>query len=99
MFNDDFKARVFKISLPAGYGRKAIKAFENNSHVLLRYLLEDLLTDSRMYVDGNIGNNREVKEGWELTFQDRQTIYSEFMEILTKKLDNGELLSEYRVRI
>ena len=99
MFSDDFKTKVFKISLPAGYARRAITAFETNNHVLLRYLLEDLLADSRMYVDGNIGYNREVKPDCELTFQDRQNIYSEFMEILTEKLDNGELLPEYRVRI
>lgn len=99
MFSDEFKQKVFKVCLPVGLGKKAVNAFENNNHVALRHLLEDLMDDIHLYEKWNIGSNRKVREDKIHTFNDRQEIYSEFMELLTKKIDSGKLSPEYRVCI
>lgn len=98
MFSDDFKDRVFKVCLPTGLGGRAVYALEKGSHTLLRYVLEDLLDDFELYEDENQGSNRKVRFDKVHTFEDRQSVYSELMELITNKIDNGELLPEYRVR-
>jgi hypothetical protein len=99
MFNDKFKERLLKVSLPAGIGRVMTEALESDNHVKIRYLLEELLDDPDLYLNGNTGFDRMVDVNKYLTYTDRLDAYSEFMEILNNKLDEGELLPEYRLRI
>lgn len=98
MFSNDFKDRVFKVCLPAGAAGLAVRAFETNDHIRLRNLLEDLLDDMHLYENWNTGSNRKVKKNKIHTFEARQAVYSELMEMINTKLDSGELLSEHRVR-
>ena len=99
MFSNEFKTKVFKVALPAGAGRLAVEALEHNSPNKLRYILEELLDDPHLYVNGNIGSNRKVRQDKKHTHESRQEIYSELMELLTNKIDNGELSPENGVYI
>lgn len=99
MFSNEFKTKVFKVTLPAGAGRLAAEALENNKPNKLRHILEELLDDPHLYVNGNIGSNRKIRQDKKHTHESRQEIYSEFMELLINKIDNGELSPENRIHI
>lgn len=99
MFNNEFKTKVFKVAMPAGAGRVAVEALENNKVHKLRYLLEELLDDPHLYVNGNIGSNRKVKQDKKHTYESRQEVYSDLMELINNRLDSGELLPEYGIHI
>ena len=99
MFSAEFKTKAFQVCFPAGAARAIISALEANNPVRVRNILEDLLDDEWLYVNNNLGSNRKVKEGKELTFESRQELYTEFMDNYIKDLDAGRIPREYRVHI
>lgn len=99
MFSNEFKNQAFQVCLPCGLGRRMAEALESDSYNTVRFIIEDLLDDHNLYVHNNTGNNRQVKEEHKESYNDRVELYSNFMEMLTKKLDNGKLLPESGLRI
>lgn len=95
MFSNEFKTKVLRVTLPVGLGSKAVKHMENSEYTPLRYMLEDLLDDPKMYET----NSKEVKPFYKTIHSMRLEAYSELMEIINDFLDNGRLLHKNRVRL
>lgn len=90
-YTKEFKVEVFNTLRFTGSALPCLEAIKKNKHNVVRYILEDVLDDDSLYLPKNETNGkRVVREDKINTYEKRVEIYSTFMDMYTKYLDNVE---------
>ena len=94
IYTQEFKDKVFNnLRHAVGDIRLLMSAIENGRDNVVRYIIEQTLEDSDLYVNEEIQDNgsRKIANARIQAYKIRTEIYSEYMELLTVTLDKNDV--------
>ncbi len=94
-YTEEFKTKCFNYLRHFMDIRLLMSAIENGRHEVVRYYIEKALDDPELYVDHMVDEaERKIANAKIHAHAQRQELYNEYMELLTKILDKKDVRSE-----